>query len=72
MALERGGPVALRSRSVPDRGHDRGPDDGRGSVWLLAVPDRYPDAQRVALLARPLSLRFSATEVARVEVLLAG
>jgi hypothetical protein len=67
MALERGGPVALRSRRVLDRG-----PDGRGSVWLLAVPDRYPDAQRVALLARPLSLRFSATEVARVEVLLAG
>jgi hypothetical protein len=36
-------------------------------VWLLAAPHRRDD--RVAFVARPLSLRFSADEVARVEAL---
>jgi hypothetical protein len=42
-------------------------DDLPHRVWLLAVPDRRGD--RVAFVARPLSLRFSADEVARVEAL---
>jgi hypothetical protein len=68
MALERGGPVAHRSRALPD------PTLGsrRSPVWLLAVADDYPEAQRIALLTRPTALRFSATEVARVEVLVQG
>ena len=36
-------------------------------VWLLAVP--HHDDDRVAFVARPLSLRFTADEVARVEAL---
>ena len=36
-------------------------------VWLLAVPYRRDD--RVAFVARPVSLHFSADEVARVEAL---
>ncbi|MET0628372.1 MAG: hypothetical protein ABW033_07940 [Acidimicrobiia bacterium] len=68
MALDRGGPVALRC--APTAAHPA-PSD-RSSAWLLAVPDRYPDADAVALLVRPVSLRFTAGEAARVGVLMAG
>ena len=46
-----------------------GPVVGRDAarVWLLAVP--HDDDDRVAFVARPLSLRFTADEVARVEAL---
>jgi hypothetical protein len=40
------------------------------AVWVLAVPDSNLDARLVAFLARPLSLRFTASEVARVEALM--
>lgn len=38
-------------------------------VWLLAVPYGVGSEDRVAFVARPLSLRFSASEIARVEAL---
>jgi hypothetical protein len=53
MAIERGRSV------VQGAGEPRG--------WLLAVP--HHDDDRVAFVARPLSLRFTADEVARVEAL---
>jgi len=54
LALTRGGPVAHRT----------------GDGWLLAVPDARLDPRRVAFVGRPLTDRFTATEVARVEALL--
>jgi hypothetical protein len=68
MALERGGPVAQRSATLPDPALER----PRSPIWLLAVPDQYPDADNIALLTRPTALRFSTDEVARVEVLLSA
>jgi predicted amino acid-binding ACT domain protein len=66
LALARGGPVAHRTGEPPaGRAFD-----GSGEVWLLAVPDARLDPRRVAFVARPLTERFSATEVARVEALL--
>jgi hypothetical protein len=66
MALDRGGPVALRCTRMPAQAAS----SDRSSAWLLAVPDRYPDADAVALLTRPVSLRFTASEAARVGVLM--
>jgi hypothetical protein len=71
MALDRGGPVALRCAPTAKHSTHSTPSD-RSSAWLLAVPDRYPDADAVALLVRPVSLRFTAGEAARVGVLMAG
>jgi hypothetical protein len=39
-------------------------------MWLLAVPDGQPQTRRIAFLARPGSLRFTASEVARVDALM--
>ena len=39
-------------------------------MWLLAVPDGQPQARSIAFLARPGSLRFTASEVARVDALM--
>lgn len=66
-ALERGGAVVQRADGVV------GPvlPDLPTSVWLLAVPDSHLNPQHVAFLARPLSLRFTASEIARVEALMA-
>ncbi len=66
MALERSGPVA--HLGVDNGGPLRA--DGRRSGWVLAVPDRYPDAEIVALLGRPASLRFSAEETGRIEAII--
>ena len=65
-ALERGAPVAHRTDSIPV---GIAPDLGEGA-WLLAVPDHETEPLRVAFLARPLRLRFTATEIARVVALL--
>ena len=65
-ALERGAPVAHRTDSIPV---GIAPDLGEGA-WLLAVPDHESEPLRVAFLARPLRLRFTATEIARVVALL--
>jgi hypothetical protein len=40
-------------------------------MWLLAVPDGRPQTRRIAFLVRPGSLRFTASEVGRVDALMA-
>jgi hypothetical protein len=66
LALARGVPLVQRSHDLP------GPLAGRASsaMWLLAVPDGQPDTRCIAFLARPGSLRFTASEVARVDALM--
>lgn len=66
LALDRGRPVARRTADVPARLAAGSADEW----WLLAVPDGRLDPRRVAFVARPVSLRFNATEIARVEALL--
>jgi hypothetical protein len=59
VAIGRGGTVVARA------------DDGAGSPgWVLAAMDDPKEPHTVALVTRPLNVRFSATEVARVEALL--
>jgi hypothetical protein len=65
LCLERGETVILRSA---DRG-DHTPDPAEVG-WVLAAPDDHLDPAVVAFVARPESLRFSSTEVERVEALL--
>ena len=57
MALERGTTLVARS------------EDG-GSAWVLAALDDTLDPHTVAIVTRPLNVRFSSTEVSRVEALL--
>jgi hypothetical protein len=40
-------------------------------VWLLAVADGAQPTRTIAFLARPVSLRFTTSEVARVDALVA-
>jgi len=65
LSLARGTPLVQRSHDLP------GPLGGRpaSTMWLLAVPDAHPHARAIAFLARPGSLRFTASEVARVDAL---
>jgi ACT domain len=67
LALARRAPLVQRSHDLP------GPLGGRppSPMWLLAVPDGQPHARTIAFLARPGSLRFTASEVARVDALMA-
>jgi ACT domain-containing protein len=67
LALERGCAVVRRSDDLPASYSAGLP----AAVWVLAVPDGRLDARLVAFLARPVSLRFTASEVARVEALMA-
>jgi hypothetical protein len=67
IALARGGSAAQRCTELPDDLAITGP---RGTAWLLAVTEPGSHPSRVALLARPVSLRFAAHEVARVRVVL--
>jgi ACT domain len=72
-ALERGGPVARYTDSLPDQLTAANRDNnsnGWRSGWLLAVPDDPERPHAVALVARPGDLRFTATEIQRVEALL--
>jgi hypothetical protein len=69
MAVERHAPVA---HCATDRAQMLVPGEARSPRWLLAVPNSEPDATNIALLSRSISLRFTATEVARVQILLAG
>jgi hypothetical protein len=62
LALDRGGPVVRRTDDLPD---------GPSPAWVMAVPDGHLDAEIVAFAARPLAVRFSSSELARVEALLA-
>ncbi len=66
LALARGAPLVQRSHDLP------GPLGGRppSPMWLLAVPDGQPHTRSIAFLARPGSLRFTASEVARVDALM--
>jgi hypothetical protein len=66
LALARGVPLVQRSHALP------APLAGRASsaTWLLAVPDGQPNTHCIAFLARPGSLRFTASEVARVDALM--
>lgn len=66
LALARGKPVSHRTTDPPA---------GLGplpvaEVWLLAVPDARLDPNRVALIARPVTDRFTVTEVERIGALL--
>jgi predicted amino acid-binding ACT domain protein len=65
-ALARGAPVALRTADLPvELGGPHG-----APRWLLAAPDDDRSPAFVAFAARPLSMRFTATEIARVSALL--
>jgi hypothetical protein len=67
LSLARGAPLVQRSFDLPARLGAR-----RGSpMWLLAVPDGQAHPRCIAFLARPGSLRFTASEVARVDALMA-
>jgi hypothetical protein len=66
LALARGKPVSHRTTEPPvGLGPLPAPE-----VWLLAVPDARLDPTRVALVARPVTDRFTVTEVERVGALL--
>ncbi len=67
LALAHGAPLVQRSHELPT------PLGGRpqSPMWLLAVPDGRPNTRSIAFLARPGSLRFTASEVARVAALVA-
>jgi hypothetical protein len=67
LALARGAPLVQRAHDLPDALGGR----PASTMWLLAVPDGQPQTRLIALLARPGSLRFTASEVARVEALVA-
>jgi hypothetical protein len=45
-------------------------EEGDEVSWVLAAPDDPIDPHTVALVTRPIDMRFSATEVSRVEALL--
>jgi hypothetical protein len=65
LALERGAPVVQRTDEPI-----AGADGLAPPVWLLAVPDGQLGAGLVAFAARPVNVRFTASEIARVEALL--
>jgi hypothetical protein len=67
MALARGGPVVQRHATLVDATVNTG---GQAVKWLLAAADSYPDPGRIALLERPMALRFSAYDAARVDLLM--
>lgn len=66
MALQRRAPVVVRSEGLVIEGLAVPP-----TAWVLGVPDAATAPTVVALAIRPMSLRFSASELARVESLLA-
>jgi hypothetical protein len=66
IALERGGPVVVRTDALPRQYADSLPH----SVWVLAAPEPVLAPDIVVFAVRPTSLRFTPTDVARVEALL--
>lgn len=66
LALERGGAVVVRTDELPAAyaGIAAGP------VWVLAAPDGALAPSLVVFATRPLRLRFTPADVARVEMLL--
>jgi hypothetical protein len=69
MAIERDAPVVHRATALPAKLSAPGV---RSPRWVLAVPHGSSDPSSIALLSRPMSLRFTASEVARVQLLLAS
>lgn len=65
LALERGSPVIQKMDPAQAATHGFS-----GTIWVLAAADGYLDSQIVAFAVRPLALRFTPVEVARVEALL--
>lgn len=66
-AVAHGRPLVVRTDALPPPYGDTLPR----VVWVLAVPDDVCAPSTIAFAANPSSLRFSATDVARVEALLA-
>jgi hypothetical protein len=65
-ALGHQGAIVIRSNDLPSAVEDPAP-----TAWVMAVPDAADTPTMVAFAVRPLSLRFTRSEVARVEALLA-
>jgi hypothetical protein len=66
-ALERNGAFTERTADLPEA-------VGaifNGEAWLLAVPDPFGGNERVVFVARPIELAFTATEITRIEALMA-
>ncbi|MDQ1438507.1 MAG: hypothetical protein QOK43_2136 [Acidimicrobiaceae bacterium] len=66
-AMAHDGPIVMRTADLPASVKW----DVRGAVWLLAVPDGRLEPALVAFATRPLALRFTTSEITRVEALLA-
>jgi hypothetical protein len=66
LALVRGLPVVQRAEEMPAALGETAPSP----VWLLAVTDGGQPTRHLAFVARPISLRFTASEVARVDALM--
>lgn len=66
-AIAHDGPIVLRTDDLPPSVRL----DTRGPLWLLAVPDGRMEPSLVAFATRPLALRFTTSEITRVEALLA-
>jgi hypothetical protein len=69
MAMEREAPVVHCATALPEQ---LVAAEVRSPRWVLAVPNESSHPSTLALLSRPMSLRFTATEVARVQLLLAS
>lgn len=68
LALEHHGAVAVQTTELPEPLAER----LHGDVWLLAVPDpERLSGERVVFVARPVANPFTATEIARIEALIA-
>jgi hypothetical protein len=67
LALVRGLPVVQRAEEMP-AGFGV---DAPGPVWILALTDGGEPTRNIAFLARPISLRFTASEVRRADSLMA-
>jgi hypothetical protein len=69
MAMERDAPVVHCTTELPEQ---LAAAEVRSPRWVLAVPHESSHPSTLALLSRPMSLRFTATEVARIQLLLAS
>lgn len=66
-AMAHDGPIVMRTDDLPSSVKW----DVRGPVWLLAVPDGRQAPEMVAFATRPIAMRFTTSEIERVEALLA-
>jgi hypothetical protein len=66
LALVRGLPVVQRAEEMPAAFGVEAP----GPVWILALTDGGQPTRTLAFLARPISLRFTASEVQRADALM--